>query len=257
MVKDKSEMVDEEGRTEMTEDESKSAEEPPSCKVDLTERQPLVSVVITTHGTASDLPVMLGSLSHQREYHPGQHSRTGEEFLYAAGKRSKIPYEAIVVSDGLLEGEQSGWGPGVIHVVCPAEGGVGHHTRNYGIQAARGEFIVLTNSDNYFMSGWIHALSQAVQSSTGIVHWNCISNLWRWSMFGGSEVERRKGAGTRLRRGQVDLSCVAVRAEIAKKIGFPWRHYEGDWDYVEACMWEAGQKGMKVVGIDSCLSVHN
>lgn len=210
---------------------------------------PLVTVVIACHGDGKDLPVMLGCLANQREYHAGKCSRTGNEVLWCAGPPCKLPIHAIACWDGELPPpDRLAYGSfGFDIVECPKEGGVGHHTRQPGIEAVAGEWTVLTNMDNYFVQGWRHRIEGMLRPDHGIVYWNVLNNLWRWSNYN----------GTQLKRGHADLSCCAVRTEIARAVGFPWRNYDGDWDYIEACVKEARKRRLKVVHIPETLSVHN
>ena len=208
--------------------------------------KPLISIVITTHGSGYDVPVILGSIKNQREYEPGKDSNTGREYLWASKDSCTLEYETIVVWDGeRIVGADEYHAHQII--LCPKEGGVGHHTREPGIKAANGEWIVLTNSDNYFCSGWLHRISGFFAEDVGMVTYDCLNNLWRWSNYG----------GTKLLRGHIDLSAAVVRADVAKKVGFPWRNYDGDWDYIKACLRECQARNLKVAYVDETLCVHN
>ncbi len=217
----------------------------------------MISIIVTCHGEAKDLPIILGSIEQQREYGPGKHSRTGVEFLYAAGGLCEYPREVIVSWDGISPQLQKldfskpvvhGYSVGQI-LSNPKEGSPGHHTRGPAIERAFGDWIVLSNADNYFVSGWLSRVTQELekQPKAGVIYWNLVSNLWKWSDYGGSQIKR----------GHIDLSSVLVRADIAKKVGFPFRGYDGDWDYVKACCELASKKGLKIVKIPEILGVHN
>lgn len=213
------------------------------------------SIVITTHGTALELPIMIECLNTQRIFGEGKHSRDGSPIYYAAQGYSQAEREYIITWDGPLNNscidrlyDSSALGLWPWNTIGnPKESGVGHHTREPGIRAATGDYIVLTNSDNYFMSGWLHAVNERYAPDVGVVYWNCINNLWRWGDLG----------GCKLKRGHIDLACVSVKADIAKKVGFPFRNYDGDWDYIDACVKEARNRGLRTVHINETLSVHN
>lgn len=210
----------------------------------------MISIVITCHGEARELPVMLGCLANQRKNKSTRHNRTGAVVRWAQGEYVDYPYETVVVFDGALRGVLRRESPslGFSQIIATAqEGGVGHHTRGPGIEAARGEWIVLTNADNYFMSGWLDLVSRYTNDpAVGMIYWNCVNNLWQWS-----------ARDSFLARGKIDLSCVAVRSEISKKIGFPFREYDGDWDYIEACKNEVEKQGLRTNCIPCVLCVHN
>lgn len=213
----------------------------------------MISIVVTCHGAAEDLRVILGSLVNQKENEEGETS-LGKKITWLSGSSfAYYPIEIIIVSDGPYVGPSPDWLPMQAKIIeCPKEGGVGHHTRAVGIEAATGQWIVLTNSDNYFMGGWLHRLVTTINENggpkkVGAVYWNCINNLWGWSDFGGSKIQR----------GYIDLSCAAIRADIAKRIGFPYRNYDGDYDYIYTCANRAERLQLAVVQLRETLCVHN
>lgn len=214
--------------------------------------QPLLSVVITTHGRASDLPIILGTLAHQRVNIEVPHSRDPSiTCQWGLGDKSRIPYETIVCSDGPYGGplaERELFGTLVETPKRHTEPNVGHHTRAPGIQAASGQWITLTNSDNLYVYGFLDMIAgHMMHHENGIVFWDLVNNLWRWGNYGGSK----------LKRGECDLSCVAVKAEIAKQVGFAWDHYDADADYVLACKERCEYLGLKIAKVNCTLSVHN
>lgn len=219
---------------------------------------PLLSVVITTHGEAKDLPVILGCLANQRVNVEVEHSRQpGVMCRWALGERCLTPYETIVTTDGPYEGTLALREMFNILVECPKQGGVGHHTRGPGLEAASGEWIVITNSDNFFMYGWLDLLSQAMaRPHNGIVYWNGVNNLWNWGIEP-APGNRSPAKGTMLARGYIDLSFCAIRTQIAKQVGFPWSHYDADYDYIYECSKLMETQGFYQAKLNHVLSVHN
>lgn len=215
-----------------------------------------VSVIITGHGAVSDLPVILGSLEHQYEYDKGVSTIDGGAVYWVKGKKAELLTNVILTVDGDYEGDEHDWNLAPTEVGLhslkiienPKEGGVGHHTREPGIRAATGDWIVLTNSDNYFVSGWRHRIEQFIcKPQYGMVYWDVVNNLQMWGTQGGSAPKR----------GYMDLSCAAVKTEIAKRVGFAWRDYEADWAYMQACMKLCRKEGLEIIHLEQTLSVHN
>lgn len=220
--------------------------------------RPLISIVIATHGEDPALRVMLECLRTQREYRPGKCGDTGRPVSRYAGPPFAGSWEAIVVHDGVeAPWDRSPAGalqddPRIKLTAVPQapKPCCGHNTREPGIAVALGNWIVLTNSDNYYVSGFLHRLHEAIaaQPAAAMFWWHAINNLWRW---------RTAPGGAALKWGRIDLGCVAVRREIAAAVGFPWRHYSGDWNYIDACSRRAADAGQAVVEIDEVLFVHN
>lgn len=211
-----------------------------------------VSIVITSHGEAEDLPVILGSIANQFEYVVGKNTHGGTPVHYVKGDKLDCPLEVIITYDGYLDDNDVNWRliDSFSHhkiIQNPKGKNVGHNTRTPGILAATGDWIVLTNSDNYFMSGWLWEVGKYMKPSVGMIFWNGINNLWIWGNHG----------GTKLKRGFVDLSFVMVRSEIAKEVQFPFTNYDGDADYISACAKLCDEKKLLKAKTECHLSVHN
>lgn len=211
-----------------------------------------ISIVIAAHGEGEYLPGLLNSIAMQRQYRSGI-STKGQPYNYEAGPRfSKPNLEVIICWDGHPDmatiDTTDLWeeGPPALVIACPKESGVGHHTREPGIHAATGDWIVCTNQDNFFMHGWLHSVVQCCLPSYGIIYWDMVSNLWTW-----------KAPSAALTWGQIDLSSCCIRADIAKEVGFPFRNYDGDWDYIDACSKLCLKRGLRPIHINEILSVHN
>lgn len=220
-----------------------------------------VTVIITCHGQARDLPIMLMCLDQQRVNLEGKHSVTGDPVYYSMGEYCTHERETIAAYDGILGDEENfrdiarrlAGADQCVFVLKEKTKNVGHHTRGPGIEAAQGSWIVLTNADNYFVSGWLDRLVTNITPEMGLIFWDCVHNGWKWSDKSGDG----KAHGCQLKRGYIDLSCVAVKAEIAKKVGFPFRDYEGDYKYIAACARECDQLGLAIGHIPEILLVHN
>lgn len=209
-----------------------------------------ISIVITTHGKGRDLPGILNSIECQRQYRSGI-STKGQPYNYEAGDYfTKAPIEVVLTWDGDI-GRREAWderGLHVVHVenvkaVVPC---CGHNTREAGIQAATGDWIYLTNSDNLLVGGWLHSVMQCCLPQYGIIYFDIVSNLWTW-----------QAPPARLEWGACDLSSVVVKSEIAKEVGFPFRAYDGDFEYIDACNKLCQKKGLRTIHINEILAIHN
>lgn len=210
----------------------------------------MISVVTACHGNAADLPLLVHCLQLQREYGKGIHSREGTDVFWEVKGLNRVEWELVVCSDGRFFGDRSLLQDNRIWLVeCPREAveSPGHSTREAGIKVARGDFVVLTNSDNYFVAGFLSSLNRALAADVGMVTWDCVNCLWKWGTQGGCHMKQ----------GKIDLCCAAVRRDIALETGFPWRHYDADWDYLSACSNLCFRKRLIRKHVGETLAVHN
>lgn len=203
--------------------------------------RPKVSVVVAADSTPHQLASLVYGLRSQRRYV----ERDGVRFV--ADGDCEVPLEIVTVTNGPLAIEPAVQRQIDQVITGPAESGVGHHLRAVGIAAASGDWLVLTNQDNYYTHGFLHALEPHLLPTCGLIFWNCLSNLWGWTALSGCSLNQRR----------IDLGCVAVRREFAQQVGFPWRDYEGDWAYIAACLEACKREGLAVVQLREILFVHN
>ena len=57
--------------------------------------------------------------------------------------------------------------------------------------------------------------------------------------------------------GSLDVGAVAVRTDLARAVGFAWRHHAADFAYVRACLDELHRRGLRALKIEQTLYVHN
>mmetsp|Transcript_8364 Transcript_8364/g.11651 ORF Transcript_8364/g.11651 Transcript_8364/m.11651 type:complete len:298 (+) Transcript_8364:19-912(+) len=57
--------------------------------------------------------------------------------------------------------------------------------------------------------------------------------------------------------GQIDIGAFAVRTDIAKRVGFRWRHHAADFNYLQACLLQLNYLTLHHHKISQTLYVHN
>ena len=57
--------------------------------------------------------------------------------------------------------------------------------------------------------------------------------------------------------GRLDVGAVAVRTDVARRVGFGWRHHAADFSYVRAVLEELGRVGLEALKLPQTLYVHN
>ena len=131
----------------------------------------------------------------------------------------------------------------------------GHTLRDMGLKAATGDFVMLTNADNYFIPKTIEFLTEAIaHAQPDVVIFDMIHshdrpglrNLPSYSYFETS-YERRS----------IDISSAIVRLELAKTAGFRDKTHDGDATYFEDVAKVKGPTNTRIVKVRSVLLVHN
>jgi hypothetical protein len=112
----------------------------------------------------------------------------------------------------------------------------GHPYRQLGIDACRGEFIGLSNDDNYYVPGYLEQMVNALRDAD-LAMCKLMHNYFAWDIC---------PAGT-------DLGAWIGRAELVKKVPWKGEEFTSDQDYIKAL--KAAAK--RVVSIERALFVHN
>lgn len=130
----------------------------------------------------------------------------------------------------------------------------GHPNRKAGLaglQCSEGDFILITNGDNYYVPAFVEemlerAKKKAAGMDVGIVFCDTIHSHLRYGYHRSA-----------LREGGLDMGCGIVRADVAQSVGFPWENFSADGKYFEACAKECTARGLVAVHIEKGLFVHN
>jgi hypothetical protein len=137
----------------------------------------------------------------------------------------------------------------------------GHSLRDYGLKNSIGdsEYIVITNGDNYYPPTWIEALERVIatfpeKETPDFIMWDLISHHahMNWNF------DRNTPYGlltTKWELAAVDMGSVAVKTEIAQKVGFNSRAFAADWEYFNEC-YKSLEKPT-ILKIPQILLVHN
>lgn len=168
--------------------------------------------------------------------------------LYSLKSQSYTNWEAVIMHDGpcdrTLCGAIAGLNDGRIRL-CETDtraGQYGHPHRKRAADLCTGDYIGMTNDDNYYVPVYFEAMLHALTSTdAAFAHCDMIHDYWDWAYF-----------STKPRRARIDLGCFLAKADLVK--GTPWRNFteEGDGIFIE----ELAAKG-KVVHLPMCLFCHN
>ena len=130
----------------------------------------------------------------------------------------------------------------------------GHPLREYGLQnrISDAPYITITNCDNYYVPIWLSDISNPVKQDKDFIYWDCVHN------HKSDNFDRSCGYGLlncELKENWIDMGCVAVKSDIAMKVGFAFRSFEADWDFFQGCLQHISPD--KIQKIPKILFVHN
>ncbi len=125
----------------------------------------------------------------------------------------------------------------------------GHTPRQIGFETLRkqpslGDFLVVTNSDNYHVPGYIEKILEHFDEQTDAVYCDMVHEYYSWRNF-----------ETRLEYSFIDCGCVMARMSTALKAGWNDNSYEGDWKYIADLIDVCGTKAIRKV--KATLFVHS
>ena len=127
----------------------------------------------------------------------------------------------------------------------------GHISRRIaldGLQCDDGDFVLISNCDNYAIPDLTKQVLDAVKGrdNVGLVYFDISHSHCKW-----------RHHKSELREGAIDMTACAIRADIAKRIGFRWTHYSADGRYIAECAGLASRMGLCAAHIENILFVHN
>lgn len=163
-------------------------------------------------------------------------------FLLSMRRQRYENWEVVAVTDGPDEEAArlvDSFGDSRIRLIQTAKplGRWGHPYRQIGLDACRGEFIGMSNDDNYYVPGFLDQMIVAIEDAD-LALCRCLHSYYGWNVL----VE-----------GQ-DLGAWIARATLVR--GIPWSglEFSSDKDYIAALKAAAGDRVAKV---EAPLFVHN
>jgi len=124
----------------------------------------------------------------------------------------------------------------------------GHILRKWALQNINLlDYVLLTNGDNYYTPNMVN---DVLDYDSDLIFFNCVhSHSSKFnhnnSNYGFMNCE--------LIRGNIDMGCVVIKSELAKKVGFNDTSFSADWTYFKQVL----EKNPTISKIDKVLFVHN
>jgi GT2 family glycosyltransferase len=125
----------------------------------------------------------------------------------------------------------------------------GHPNRRIMLQSIitePGDFILMSNDDNYYTPRFIEFMTAGIRSNTGMVYCDTVHSHMDYSVH-----------ISELKENFIDIGAFMVRAELAKITGFNHDHFSADGRYAEECLGMCRAKGFIALKVQKPLFVHN
>jgi len=131
----------------------------------------------------------------------------------------------------------------------------GHSLRDMGLKNIRGEYVLLTNADNYFIPKAIEFINEVfIEHQPEVVIFDMVHSH---HMPGSRNLPAYSYFETKLERRSLDISSAIVKASLAEKAGFRDKTHDGDASYFEDIMKLKLPDGLSYIKISRVLFVHN
>jgi len=130
----------------------------------------------------------------------------------------------------------------------------GHSLREQGLNVADGDYVLITNGDNYYVPILIAAVTRSILATDpDVVMFDMIHSH---SNPGGRPLPPYSYFRTEYRRQHIDMGAAVVRRGLARAAGFRDKSYEGDATYFEDVERASGGT-LRIDKIPQVLLVHN
>lgn len=122
----------------------------------------------------------------------------------------------------------------------------GHTPRNYGLEQATGDFVILTSDDNYYVPTFVEVFTKAARNDTRFMYCNMIHN---YSAYKPQECHPKFQ--------HIDIGNMVMRTEFAKQLRLDVKAHMADGWMCEEFISKFCQDPSTVLKINNTLYVHN
>lgn len=205
-------------------------------------KKPIIEIIAVTYGHGFQLKCFIDSIRSQTN------TRWCLHIIHDGSGEVFDNLKEDLSSNGYLDDDRI-----VLSATKTRSNEWGHPLREYGLQNRISEapYITITNCDNYYVPVWVSEISRF--QNKDFIYWDCVHNHLNLHT-----ADRQCGYGllnSKLQLCWIDMGSVAVKSNIATKVGFPFRRFTADWDFFEACLKDIQPD--KVEKITKILFVHN
>lgn len=201
---------------------------------------PTISIICVTYKQNTALKVFVNSILNQTQ---------GNWQLTVVHDGPCLEFD-LLLKDFLSEGETR-----ISHFNTPIRfNDYGHSLREQAIGKITGDYVLITNGDNYYVPILIEALTKKItDTDPDVVMFDMIHSHHH---PGGRPLRSYSFFRTQYQRQDIDIGAAAVRTSLARKAGFRDKTFEGDATYFEDVA-RACDGPLKIAKIPQVLFVHN
>lgn len=130
----------------------------------------------------------------------------------------------------------------------------GHTLRDEGLKASNGDYILITNGDNYYVPKFIDFIHREIADhDPDVVLYDMIHSH---DLPGGRNIPSYSLFETQFSRFNIDMGAAVVKGNLARTAGFRDRTHDADATYFEDVA-AAKQGVLKIAKVNRVLFVHN
>ncbi len=203
-------------------------------------RMPIIDIIAVTYEQAGPLQVLIQSFFNQtarnwrlKVIHDGNNSEFKKIMKnFVSQDNLRISYECTKVRHNDF----------------------GHSLRDRGLKSVSGNYVLITNGDNYYVPRFVELVSKSIiETEADVVMFDMVHSH---NNPGGRKLPPYSYFQTRYRRRSIDIGAAVVRSELAKKAGFRDKTHDGDATYFEDIA-RVGERDLKIAKLNQVLFVHN
>lgn len=131
----------------------------------------------------------------------------------------------------------------------------GHSLREIGLRASTGDYVLITNDDNYYVPVYMRLVNLAIaRCSPDLIIYDMVHS----HEFPGNRIQESYSFfPTAFMRNSLDMGSGLVKGDLARMSNFKDKGFAADWDYFSNIAYAARDSQMRIIKIPKILFVHN
>jgi len=114
------------------------------------------------------------------------------------------------------------------------------------INGEAGDFLLITNDDNYYVPKFIEFMFEKINDKVGMVYCDMVHSHLGYDVLKG-----------KLKVNHIDMGAFITEINLAKEVGLRHDCYEADGLFAEECAQRCEEKGLETIYVARPLFVHN